>query len=76
MNSTNSDLKPCTRCKTAWTTLRIDDKPVCSACKAMERRGEIVELTLDLTKVKQSTYLQIQALIQKDMEEAENKQAC
>ncbi len=33
----NSDLKPCTRCKTAWTTLRVGDDPVCSTCKAMER---------------------------------------
>ena len=60
----------CKKCNTGV----CKEGELCSSCQSKEyynkrRRGEIIELRLDMTKVKQSTYLQIMFLIQKDTEE-------
>ena len=43
MSSKNPDLKPCTRCKTGLTTLRVDGEPVCSTCKAAIKTKHTME---------------------------------
>lgn len=73
------DLSTCIIChkiNTAWRN--ENNEPVCTGCsneqydKAIQS-GEIVVLKIDMRKVKQSTLMQIQALIQKDIEDATRK---
>lgn len=67
-----SDL--CIICQKVSTTARNErNEPLCASCSNKQysadiMAGRIVVLKLDMTKVKQSTLLQIQALIQKDIE--------
>jgi hypothetical protein len=71
-----NNLELCVCCKSVRTVIRNDKGyPICSACSNagyFERvaTGEIIELKIDTTKVKQSTLLQIRAMIEKDIEEA------
>lgn len=70
-----SDLEFCIDCKDIRTSNRKDGDPVCSSCSNKRysdniARGRIIELKLDMSKIRRSTYLQIQALIAKDMEDA------
>lgn len=68
--------KPCIVCSKMKTTYRNDNGvPICASCSnaqysADKMAGRIVELKIDMRKVKQSTLLQIKTLIQKDIEEA------
>lgn len=69
-----SDLELCVDCKDIKTSNRRDGEPVCSACSNNRyydkvASGQIVELKLDMSKIRRSTYLQIQALIAKDLED-------
>lgn len=72
-----NDLELCICCKSVRTVIRNDKgHPICSACsnaRYFERvaSGEIIELKIDTTKVKQSTIMQIRAMIKMDVEEAE-----
>ena len=71
-----SDLHLCRRCKTTMTSKKnAIGEPQCGSCSNGTyfnrlNNGEIVELKIDMTKVKQSTLLQILAMIKKDMEGA------
>lgn len=68
----------CIYCEKIKTTNRNDDgKPQCATCSNEQyfndlSMGRRVELKIDMRKVKQSTLMQIRALIQKDIEEHEN----
>jgi hypothetical protein len=49
--------------------------PLCASCSNDQyfrdlRNGDRIELKIDMRKVRRSTLLQIQALIQRDMEDA------
>jgi hypothetical protein len=74
-----NDSAQCVYCGVMNTTNRDDHgKPQCSSCGNKEYSNDLsmgrrVELKIDMRKVKQSTLLQIRALIQKDIEEYENK---
>lgn len=69
----------CFYCEAINTTNRDEDgKPQCATCSNEQyfndlRNGKRVELKIDMRKVRQSTLMQIQALIQKDIEDYENK---
>lgn len=67
------DRSLCVDCNNVHTTHMLDGDPVCATCSNERyskkiQSGEIVVLKLDMTKVKQSTLLHIQALIQADIE--------
>lgn len=72
----------CIYCERIKTTNRDDDgKPQCATCSNEQyfkdlRSGNRVELKIDMRKVKPSTLTMIKALIQKDIEEFENKKTC
>ena len=67
----------CDACKKINTFVaREDGRYQCSSCSNSEylqdkMEGRIVELKIDMRKVKQSTLMQIKALIQKDIENHE-----
>lgn len=67
----------CVYCEVINTTNRDEDgKPQCASCSNDQyfqdlRNGKRVELKIDMRKVKQSTLMQIRALIQKDIEDHE-----
>jgi hypothetical protein len=65
----------CIDCDKTKTTNRVDGDPVCATCSNERyskkiQSGDFVVLKLDMTKVKQSTLLHIQALIQADIEQS------
>lgn len=70
-----NDSAQCLYCGVINTTNRDEDgKPQCATCSNEQyfndlRNGKRVELKIDMRKVRQSTLMQIQALIQKDIEE-------
>jgi hypothetical protein len=71
-----TDTLLCHVCKEIRTT-GVDEngQPLCANCSNEQyfrdlRNGDRVELKIDMRKVRRSTLLQIQALIQRDMEEA------
>jgi hypothetical protein len=74
-----SDTALCIYCEKIKTTNRdADGKPQCASCSNDQyfkdlRNGNRVELKINMRKVKQSTLTMIKALIQKDIEEYENK---
>lgn len=77
MKTTYADRsQPCVVCKDIYTTERNEkNEPLCAACSNDEyyrrkQNGQIVELRIDMTKVRQSTLMAIRAMIQKDIEEA------
>jgi hypothetical protein len=69
----------CEYCGLINTTYRDDEgKPRCASCTNEQYASDLltgkrVEFKIDMRKVKQSTLMQIQALIRKDIEEYENK---
>lgn len=69
----------CVYCGKTITTLRDEnDHPQCISCgnnqySADLSAGRRIELKIDMRKVRESTLLQIQALIQRDIEEYENQ---
>lgn len=72
-----NDSEKCGYCGVINTT-NLDDegKPQCTSCsnKAYIKdlhNGNRVELKIDMRKVRQSTFMQIKALIQRDIEECE-----
>lgn len=73
-----TDSARCTYCNKINTTNRDDNgKPQCASCSNKEYSNDLmagrrVELKIDMRKVKQSTLMQINALIQRDIEEHEN----
>lgn len=74
-----NDSAKCVYCEKINTTNRDDEgKPQCASCSNHEyfndlSMGRRVELKIDMRKVKQSTLMQIRALIQKDIEEYNSK---
>jgi hypothetical protein len=68
---------PCIICHIITTTNRNErNEPVCSSCSNGlsfdgVSTGQVIELKIDMRKVKQSTLMQIRALIQKDIEDFE-----
>lgn len=66
----------CIRCENVSTTNRNKEgQPLCAACSNHlyledKMNGKIIELKIDMNRVKTSTYYQIQALIAKDMEDS------
>lgn len=73
------DLSTCIICHKINTTWRNENnEPICAGCSNEQydiaiQSGEIVVLKIDMRKVKQSTLMQIQSLIQKDIEDAARK---
>lgn len=71
---TSDRMQLCVVCNEISTTNRGENnEPLCATCSndlyfRKLRNGEIVELKIDMLKVKPSTLLQMQALIQKDVE--------
>lgn len=69
----------CTYCNKIHTTNQDEQgNPQCASCSNHQYSADLmagrrIELKIDMRKVKQSTLMQIQALIQKDIEEHENK---
>lgn len=69
----------CIYCEKIKTTNRDDGgKPQCASCSNEQyfsdlSMGRRIELKIDMRKVKQSTLMQIRALIQKDIEEHQNQ---
>lgn len=69
----------CIYCEAINTTNRDEDgKPQCATCSNEQyfndlRGGRRIELKIDMRKVKQSTLMQIRALIQKDIEDFEKR---
>jgi hypothetical protein len=74
-----NDSAKCDYCGVISTTNRNEEgKPQCASCSNKQyskdlSNGNRVELKIDMRKVRQSTLMQIRALIQKDIEEYENK---
>lgn len=74
-----NDSAKCTYCDVINTTNRNEEgEPCCATCSNEQyfndlRNGRRVELKIDMRKVRQSTLMQIQALIQKDIEEYQRK---
>lgn len=70
-----NDSAQCVYCGSINTTNRNEEgKPQCASCSNEQyfndlRAGRRIELKIDMRKVKQSTLMQIQALIQKDIED-------
>lgn len=66
---------PCHMCNIVNTTGRDEkDNPICAACSndiyyEKKKSGEIIELIIDMTKVRPSTLTAIRAMIEKDIEE-------
>lgn len=71
----SDEAQKCMVCNQVNTTGRNEnDKPVCAACSNDQyferlKSGEIVELKIDMRKVRQSTLMAIRAMIQKDIED-------
>lgn len=74
----SNELQTCIRCKKTRTVLRNQNgDPECASCGndiyfGRVSKGEIVELKIDMTVVKQETLAEIQSLIQRDMEAHKN----
>jgi hypothetical protein len=74
-----NDTLLCVHCEKIKTTNRDDGgRPQCASCSNEQyfkdlRNGNRVELKIDMRKVKQSTLIMIRAMIEKDIEEYENK---
>ncbi len=73
----------CVDCNKITTTEKYRDTGqfVCSTCSRTRhnndiRSGRIVEIELDMNKIKPSTLLLIKSLIEKDAEEFKNNQIC